>query len=382
MRNHRPNSFVPTAISGAGRDRTVTGLTNRRKFGLIIAGSAGAVLTGIGKAQAEPRQFPPVQPDVMEKLNTADAERRKTLAELDQRLKTLADQYSNALEKLKPTFQQEARLDAILAVNAEIEQTSAGIVPQTESAIAEISRLQRIYTSQVSQIGSRYSEALIKAEVTHSEKLQELISVLTLAGRAQEAVAVGNLKTESDRRTALFKDMARNRSSYLPLHDDLLCRIVESPENDGKVMLQLKNEVTRQIKRGEKEKIAFKEAIYVPASQRKESIVEFDVPPGFRFLSVIGVGKGDEEYVWGRRAQFEITADGELLSKFASDGEHWLKIIRLPINTKKIRLQLRKNTHDNNHHSHWAWPRLHTGFDNVGKNTGWPPKINALYEPQ
>jgi hypothetical protein len=382
---HSPNpppekiDMLPTSGTDEYVDIRQNRALSRRSFILTGTGWTAAGLIGLGQdAKSESAAKASLSSDVQEKLERADMIRRGMMEPLEEDFKKLAGQYVMALEKLKLAFQSVGKLEAILAVDSEIAAVAPGVTIQEESILPEIAKLQRTYSAQVSRIVPQYREMLVRAETEFSIKLEELVRLLTLSGRADEAGKILKFQLESTRRTKIFKEMASKRTNHLILNDEALCRIIEIPLNDGKPLVRFNTKIERRINEVSEEIVSFKEAISSKTSPEINSILEFDIPPGFAFLSVIG-GGAFSGYIWSQLIIYELQIDTKPIAKFTSQGVHWIRIVRIPSNAKSLSLIIRKNHIGDTPDAFWAWPRLHTGFGSVLEETGWPASILKLY---
>lgn len=304
----------------------------------------------------------------LQELKRCHEERKRIVSEAVVPLDRLTSQYKAALVTLKNQLQTQGKLDAVLAVEAEVRSLSSGVGVQSEAADMEIAKLQRVYSSRLDALATPYREAILKAESFYGKSLDSLAKSWTKIGRIDAAAAMSKMAVESNKRAILIKDMISKRTNYLNLCNPDICQIVSAPENDGKPQYEFGRSLTRE------EEIEFRDVIWAPSNKETKTIISVNVPPGFNAVSFVGVGSFDG-YIWSRVLSYSVEADGKIIATFGSDKTHWPRILFLPSATTEIRLITTGNFNGGGAESYWAWPRLHTGLRSVAASTGWPKNL-------
>jgi hypothetical protein len=305
---------------------------------------------------------------ILKELASCDDQRRNMVAEAAIPFATLGQQYKTALSTLKSQWQAQGKLEFLIALEDEIKSVSPGIGIQKETNNNEILKLQKVYSSRLASLSSKYREAILKSENSYGIDLTSLMKSLTKTGRFEAAASISKLALESNNRANRIKDMISKRIDYLSLCNPDICSIDSAIENDGTQQIKFGGSLNRE------EKFDFDEVIWAPSSKEVRSIIAVNVPPGFNFVSLVGIGSF-EAYIWTRILHYSVEGDGKVLATFNSDRKHWPRIIPLPPATKKIRLITTGNFNNGGDQSFWAWPRLHTGLSSVAAATGWPKQL-------
>lgn len=340
----------------------------------------GSLVGGVARAEGLRGAIVFADSGAKSEVEAVDAARRALVGKLTEPMGKLAVQYKQALENLKPKFQSEGRLGEILAIDQEIARVSPGVTVQEESANVDVARLQRIYRNQLANQSSRLGEAMVKAEEKYRDDLVKISADLVRAGLTADAVSATALKDESVRRIQLYKNMVSKRENHLAISDAALGRVIEARKNDDKFLMEFGRATETLAHAKDLKNMEIREGIAVPAQPGYPTKLEFDLPPGFRFLSIIGVGSF-VSFGPSRQTQYAVEVDGVELGKFFSDAQHWLKIFLLPEKAKVLRLVSNWET-PHNQATYWAWPRLHTGLAQVSEATGWPPVLQEMYQKQ
>lgn len=337
--------------------------------------------SGLCSAGELPRPVEFVDVAVSAAVDAADQGRRAELMAFIEPLATLAAQFTKALEGLKPKLQAGGKLEELVELERELGRVTPGLTVQQESRLAEIARLQGIYASQLDHRATRLRQAILKSEEGYRGTLEALALDLVRKGKTADAGVVSGLRDESARRVALMKAMVGKGIDHIDLCDEALGRVVESPTNDGRTKLAFGRSFEVQAGIDDPKMIMIKEAIFMPAHFQKISIVEYDIPPGFRMLSFMGVAAFGGQWYF-RLANYEVQVNGKKLAAFTSDAVHWPKIIVLPEDARTLRFISHRINNADLDHTYFAWPRLHTGLSRVAEHAGWPSAVHAIYQKQ
>jgi hypothetical protein len=307
--------------------------TRRRFLGLACA-SLCAGYQGLSPAAVA--LWESVADEALRKeITNCDLERRRIVEEAALPLTNLAVQYKAALAILKEKLQAQAKLEAVLTLDLEMNRVVTGLAIQSESTDLELAKLQRVYSSRLASFAPRYRDAIFKAETFYGGSLVSLGKGWTKAGQTAAAEEVSRMAVESGKRAVKIKEMINKQTDYLNLCNPDLCRIVSATINDGKPNVEFGKTVKRE------NELEFKDAIWAPSSGSPgtdvQSIISIDVPPGFNAVSVVGVGNFDS-YIWSRILNYSLEADGKVIAAFQSDAKHWPRVVFLPLGTKEVRL--------------------------------------------
>lgn len=141
----------------------------------------------------------------------------------------LNSNYRQHLEKQKAAYQKEGKLDALLAINEELD-TIDSEPAENLSKFPELKRLQQVYRDQLSAHDAEVGKLKLELIRSFRKSADELVGELTKAGRIEEA----KLAQANSKRLA---EMEKN-SSVL---------VADSPKSDDKVIWELRSSEDYQV---------------------------------------------------------------------------------------------------------------------------------------
>ncbi|MEM7015643.1 MAG: SUMF1/EgtB/PvdO family nonheme iron enzyme, partial [Verrucomicrobiota bacterium] len=116
--------------------------------------------------------------------------------------KEFNSKYESYLEKQKTAYQAEGKLEAMLAVEKELENYESST---TLSSYPELKRLQEIYRKQMPQLASEEVAESLKVITAYREKAEQLAKQWTKDGKIEEAKSA---LAEAKRFEAMAEDLA------------------------------------------------------------------------------------------------------------------------------------------------------------------------------
>jgi hypothetical protein len=105
-------------------------------------------------------------------------------------LKDLATKYREALEKKRAAAQESGNLESLVAVKAELELLAEGDDTAPPPKAAELAKLRQIYRDQKAKVRPQVEAALLAVDRDYAKELNKLVTELTKAGKADEALKV------------------------------------------------------------------------------------------------------------------------------------------------------------------------------------------------
>jgi hypothetical protein len=112
------------------------------------------------------------------------------LEEASRPLKDLTTKYREALEKKRTSAQDAGNLEAMMAVQAELDHLAGGDDSAPPPKAADLAKLRQIYRDQKTKLGPQVEAAVLAVNRDYAKELTKLVADLTKAGRADEALSV------------------------------------------------------------------------------------------------------------------------------------------------------------------------------------------------
>ena len=105
-------------------------------------------------------------------------------------LKDLETKYREALEKKRASAQESGNLENLMAVKAELDHLAKGDDSAPPPKAAELAKLRQIYRDQKAKLVPQVEAAVQAVNRDYAKEMTKLVTELTKAGKADEALKV------------------------------------------------------------------------------------------------------------------------------------------------------------------------------------------------
>jgi hypothetical protein len=128
-------------------------------------------------------------------------------------LKDLATKYREALEKKRASAQETGNLENLMAVKAELEHLAKGDDSAPPPKAADLAKLRQIYRDQKAKLVPQVDAAVLAVNRDYAKEMTKLVTELTKAGKADEALKVREKLDELGK-----KQQAKREEGAAPAH--------------------------------------------------------------------------------------------------------------------------------------------------------------------